>query len=95
MREYVILGCVAGAVACGGGRAAIQDSLRGDTTAVPGRPAIPVAPLPTESIASHPRAIPRSGSAGASRLYAHVIAACGRRATDSNTKSGGQVSRAG
>ena len=63
MREYVILGCVAGAVACGGGRAAIQDSLRGDTTAVPGRPAIAVAPLPTESIASRARAIPRGGSA--------------------------------
>jgi hypothetical protein len=64
MREYAILGCVFGVVAChGGGGDAKRDSLARDTMTVAGPPAVTVAPSPvSESIASRSRTTSKAGA---------------------------------
>lgn len=64
MREYAILCCVFGVVAChGSGGDAKRDSLARDTMTVAGPPAVTVAPSsPSESIASRPRTSSKAGA---------------------------------
>src|SRR5450759_329794 len=88
MREYAILGCVFGVVAChGGGGDAKRDSLARDTMTVAGSPAVTVAPSPvSESIASRSRT---TSKAGATAPDARKSPSSGSNTTPSGSTTGG------